>query len=101
MGPGFESQRDHKGCHKWQPFFMPCTYILYSEKLDKFYVGACTDMERRLYEHNIGHSKFTSPGVPWVLCYQEDFETLAEAKKREAYIKKQKSRKYIQQLIKR
>lgn len=34
-------------------------YILYAEKLNKYYVGACTDLERRLYEHNIGHSKFT------------------------------------------
>ncbi|WP_407640574.1 GIY-YIG nuclease family protein [Algoriphagus boritolerans] len=23
-------------------------------------------MDRRLYEHNLGHSKFTSTGVPWV-----------------------------------
>lgn len=39
-------------------------YILYSEKLNKCYIGACIDMQRRLYEHNIGHSKFTSLGIP-------------------------------------
>ena len=38
-------------------------YILYSPKLDKHYVGACTDLERRLYEHNIGYSKFTALGA--------------------------------------
>ena len=74
-------------------------YILYSEKLNKYYVGACIDMGRRLYEHNIGHSKFTSTGTPWKLVYTEVFETLPLAKQREAYIKKQKSRKYIEQLI--
>jgi putative endonuclease len=58
-------------------------------------------MERRLYEHNIGHSKFTSTGVPWVIVYKEIFETLQEAKKREAFIKKQKSRKYIERLIRK
>jgi predicted GIY-YIG superfamily endonuclease len=30
-------------------------------------------MERRLYEHNIGHSKFTSLGTPWKLLYTEEF----------------------------
>ena len=35
---------------------MPFTYIIYSTKLDKYYVGACTDLERRLYEHITGLS---------------------------------------------
>jgi putative endonuclease len=78
---------------------MPHTYILFSKKLNKYYVGACTDLERRIYEHNIGHSKFTSTGVPWILKYSEEFLTLSEAKKRESYIKKMKSRKYIEGLI--
>ena len=48
-------------------------YILHSEKPDKYYIGACIDIERRLYEHNIGHSKFTSLGMPWKLMYREEF----------------------------
>ena len=78
---------------------MPFTYILYSEKLDKYYVGACTDLDRRLMEHNIGHSKFTSLGMPWQVVYKEEYETLLEAKKRETQIKKMKSRKYIEGLV--
>jgi len=78
---------------------MPFVYILYSPKLNKYYVGACTDLERRLYEHNIGHSKFTSTGLPWVLKYTDEYPTLTEAKKRELEIKKMKSRKYIEGLI--
>ena len=78
---------------------MPYTYILFSEKLNKYYIEACTDMERRLYEHNIGHSKFTSTGIPWILKYTESFETLQEAKRRELDIKKMKSRKYIENLF--
>jgi putative endonuclease len=77
---------------------MAYTYIIYSAKLNKFYIGACTNIERRLYEHNIGHSKFTSTGVPWLLRHTEYYETLAEAKKRELFIKKMKSRKYIESL---
>ena len=90
----------------WYRFFfaskfsmMPCCYILFSQKLNKYYVGACIDLERRLYEHNIGHSKFTSTGLPWILKHQENFETLQEAKQREVKIKAMKSRKYIEALI--
>jgi len=61
---------------------MPYTYILYSEKLDKYYVGSCINLERRLYEHNIGHSKFTSSGIPWKIVYTEEFETTASARQR-------------------
>ena len=74
-------------------------YILYSPKLDKHYVGACTDLERRLHEHNIGHSKFTALGVPWIVVYKEEFDDLKLAKKRELEIKKRKSRRYIEGLI--
>ncbi len=79
---------------------MPHCYIIYSEKLNKYYVGACIDLPRRLREHNTGHSKFTSTGMPWVLFYYEEFHTLQEAKNRELYIKKMKSRKYIESLKK-
>ena len=78
---------------------MPATYILYSEKLNKYYVGSCNDPDRRLYERNIGHSKFTSLGIPWTIVYQEEFATLREARQRELAIKKMKSRKYIEGLI--
>ena len=80
---------------------MPYTYILYSEKLNKYYVGACIEIKRRLYEHNIGHSKFTSTGIPWKLVYVEESESLKLAKKREMEIKKMKSRKYIEGLLTR
>jgi putative endonuclease len=56
-------------------------------------------LDRRLYEHNIGHSKFTSTGIPWILRYSEFFENLEAAKKRETTIKKMKSRKYIEALF--
>lgn len=77
---------------------MPFTFILFSEKLNKYYLGACVNLERRLYEHNIGHSKFTSIGVPWKIVYTEEYSTPADAIKREKQIKRMKSRKYIDDL---
>jgi putative endonuclease len=78
---------------------MAFVYIIYSAKVNKYYIGACTNLERRLYEHNIGHSTFTSTGVPWELKYTEQFSSLPEAKKREKEIKNRKSRVYIESLI--
>ena len=78
---------------------MAFMYILYSSKLNKYYVGSCINMERRLYEHNIGHSSFTSRGIPWIIKHTEFFEELLLAKQREMYIKRMKSRKYIESLF--
>jgi putative endonuclease len=80
---------------------MAWVYILYSKKIDKYYVGACTDLDRRFYEHNLGRSKFTSTGIPWELVYCEEWEDLVLAKQRELKIKKMKSRIYIQELIRK
>ena len=80
-------------------FSMPYTYILFSAKLNKYYIGACINLERRFYEHTIGHSKFTRAGIPWELKYKEEYPTLQEARQRELKIKSQKSRKYIENLI--
>ena len=57
------------------------------------------NVERRLYEHNSGHSKFTSIGVPWRIVHLEEYSTLKEAKARERQIKSMKSKKYIEGLV--
>jgi len=50
-------------------------------------------------EHNRGKEKFTKTGIPWLLIYKEAFTELKQARQREIYIKKMKSRKYIETLI--
>ena len=74
-------------------------YILFSVKLNKYYIGSTPDIERRLEEHNRGKEKFTRTGVPWKLVYKEIFDDLKLARQREAYIKKMKSRKFVESLI--
>ena len=74
-------------------------YILYSLKLNKYYVGSTTDLDRRVKEHNRGKEKFTATGTPWTLVYKEQFEAIIEARHREYYIKRMKSRKFIESLI--
>jgi putative endonuclease len=74
-------------------------YIIYSRKLDKYYVGQTEDLESRLSDHNAGISVYTSKASDWQLMYFETFETRKEAISREQMIKGKKSRKYIEWLI--
>ena len=66
---------------------MYMVYILYSNDFDKYYVGMCTDIERRLQQHNAGASKSTKAFRPWKLIYSEVYESRQEARKREKYLK--------------
>ena len=75
------------------------TYIIYSASTDKYYVGSCQDLERRVLDHNIGHSNFTKTGKPWVLKWFKQFDSRSAAVVEEMRIKRKKSRKYIEFLI--
>jgi putative endonuclease len=75
------------------------TYILYSDKIDHYYIGSTDDLQWRLDRHNMGWGKYTKRGIPWELVYCEKFKTKTEALKREREIKRKKSRKYIEGLI--
>ncbi|WP_163410047.1 GIY-YIG nuclease family protein [Flavobacterium ajazii] len=75
------------------------TYILYSETLDKYYIGSCENIQKRLNDHLNGRSTFTKTAKDWVLKYFENFQTRPEAVRRELEIKKKKSRKYIEYLL--
>ena len=73
--------------------------ILYSSKLEKYYIGYTNDINRRLEEHNRKKGKFTDTGIPWLMVYSVSFDNAEEAHKRELEIKKKKSKKYIEWLI--
>ena len=75
------------------PFFI---YILYSSKLEKYYVGSTNDIEDRLYRHNSGQSTFTKTGIPWVLIHTEERATRAEAVRLEMSVKKRGAKRFLQ-----
>ena len=75
------------------------TYILYSVKHDRYYIGQCEDVNARVIRHNNRGVPSTKPYVPWDLVYTEFFNTRAKATQREKEIKNKKSRNYIEYLI--
>lgn len=66
-------------------------YVYILECSDKtYYVGSTTNVEKRLHQHNflkIG-AHYTKIRRPVILKHQEEYDTLAEARKREAEMKK-------------
>jgi len=78
---------------------MAWVYILYSEKRDRYYVGSTENIERRVIEHNRGHTRWTRSGIPWKLMYSEEMETLVDARRYERAMKKVKSRLILERMI--
>lgn len=76
-------------------------YIIYSESLDQYYIGISNDPARRLNYHNTGPKGWTKRGRPWKLVFQKEFESKQAAKFWEEWIKKQKSRKVLERIIRK
>ncbi len=74
-------------------------YILYSEKLDRYYVGISHDPERRLQYHNSFPRGWTVRGRPWKLVFKKEFATKANAEYWEQFIKQQKKRTLIEKIV--
>ena len=80
---------------------MAHTYILYSPSLDAYYVGHTElDPTERLNAHLKDHSGFTAKAKDWKIVFQLVFESKSETYKFELQIKRWKSRRAIQNLIK-
>ena len=62
--------------------------ILQSEvDLEKFYVGCTTDLDRRLEEHNAGHSIHTNKFKPWKIKTYVAFSDYEKADDFEVFLK--------------
>ncbi len=76
------------------------TYILFSKKLNRFYIGQTQDVDSRLIEHNSGKGKFTGKSDDWVIVFTQTFETRAEAMQLESKIKKRGAGRFLNDLNK-
>src|SRR6476469_5398918 len=54
-------------------------YIIYSSKLNRYYVGHTSDIEVRLVQHNSGISSYTSKANDWKLVYQEQITSMGRS----------------------
>ena len=54
-------------------------YILFSENHGRYYIGQTNDLTNRLYRHNSGMEKSTSPFIPWRMIGSIEKGTRSEA----------------------
>jgi putative endonuclease len=76
-------------------------YILYSQLVDKYYVGHNSDITARIEQHlQNDSSKYTGKFKDWeIKSVFYVSEERGDAMRLEKFIKKQKSRKLIEQII--
>ncbi|HEY1009706.1 MAG: GIY-YIG nuclease family protein [Daejeonella sp.] len=76
-------------------------YVLYSARHNKIYIGFTSDLQNRFKSHNeLGTKGWTIKFRPWELVLTEEFQTKAEAMKREKNLKGARGRDEIWKIIK-
>ena len=76
-------------------------YILHSKSKDKYYIGETPNVDFRLELHN-SHSfknSFTKIAEDWTIALQFECKDKKDALYLEAFIKRMKSKKFIQKII--
>jgi len=80
---------------------MYIVYIIYSEKIDKYYIGFSSNVKERLCKHNRNSKGYSSSGRPWILVYSESFDLKKDAMNREKQLKNWKYRERLLTLIRK
>ena len=76
-------------------------YILYSKSINKYYVGETVDVENRLQAHNQHKYRkgYTKAAEDWKIALKLELESKENALYIERFIKKMKSKKFIEKAI--
>lgn len=77
------------------------TYLLQSEKDNKFYTGYTCDLRKRFNEHNKRQNFSTQHRGPFNLIYYEACLNEDDAKAREKFLKSGPGKKYLKNRLKR
>ena len=70
------------------------------KSVTEFYIGSTTNLRRRLAEHNKGLNRSTKLHRPWEILYYEAHRNLADAKRREKYLKTTQSSRALHRMLK-
>ncbi len=73
---------------------MYTVYVL-RDYTGKLYKGLTNNLERRLKEHQRGHTKTTSKMSEISLVYKEEHQDFQTARKRELYLKSAAGRRFL------
>ncbi|MCB0457040.1 MAG: GIY-YIG nuclease family protein [Flavobacteriaceae bacterium] len=70
-------------------------YIIWSEKIGKYYCGESNNVEARLAVHNRGGCIYTKKGIPWILIKIFVVSNRSEARNLEKRIKQRGIKRFL------
>jgi putative endonuclease len=74
-------------------------YIIKSSSANRYYIGQTANLKNRIHHHNAGREKYTRIASDWQLVFSKEYQTRTQAQKVENFIKKQKSKAFIEKII--
>jgi putative endonuclease len=74
-------------------------YALYSECIDRLYIGQTKDLNQRLRSHREFNRGFTARANDWKLIFYEDVTTRSEAIRRERQLKTGSGKRFLRDLL--
>ena len=77
---------------------MYTVYVIKSQS-GLLYIGHTDNLARRLNQHQKGQARYTKRDSGWTLVYAEEFETRAEAMRREKWLKSGTGRKWLKNAL--
>ena len=76
------------------------TYVLYSKKFDKIYIGFTSNLIERIKSHNyLGKKGYTLRYRPWIVVLVTFFKSKKEAILHEKSLKSGQGRQYIHKQV--
>lgn len=75
-------------------------YVLRSLVRDFIYIGDTENLRNRLSEHNSGQSASTKPYLPYEIIHYEAYRNMADAKRREMYLKGSRGKTTLKTMLK-
>lgn len=75
-------------------------YVLHNPLKNFIYIGYSEDLKQRFASHNKGENKSTKPYLPFELIHYEAYKNIADAKRRELYLKSNRGRTTLMTMLK-
>ena len=75
-------------------------YVIKSQLRNCIYVGMTNKFQRRIRQHNSGENSTTKAYGPFELVFGEEYNTRAEAREREKYLKSGVDKEFIKSFLK-
>lgn len=79
--------------------FFP-VYVLQNSSKDFIYIGYSENLKQRIESHNKGENFSTKPYIPLELIHYEAYRSIADAKRREKYLKSNKGKTTLKTMLK-